>query len=74
MRKVSRTEEFENRNCGRFRRIFPCDDLGRQERYCEILRAALNVFMSGRSSSMQKEIVDDYSNTLKVAVSHWSVH
>ncbi|XP_005098301.1 tubulin polyglutamylase TTLL7 [Aplysia californica] len=62
IRKMADKEDYENRNCGRFRRIFPSEDRVRQDRYCRILSTAFSVFLAGRSNSMQKEIQVNYNN------------
>ena len=62
-------EDYENRNCGRFRRIFPSDDKVRQDRYCKILNNAFSCFLAGRGASMQKEIQVYYNNKYKVSSS-----
>ena len=66
VRKAGWREEFENRNKGRFIRIFPTDDRIRQERYIQLLSTAYTTFMSGRAPSMHKEIQLIYNNKLKV--------
>ncbi|XP_041358202.1 tubulin polyglutamylase TTLL7-like isoform X2 [Gigantopelta aegis] len=62
VRKTAAREEFENKNCGRFRRIFPCEDKARQEKYCSLLSSSFSVFMGGRGTTMQKEIQITYNN------------
>lgn len=66
VRKAGWREEFENKNRGRFLRIFPTDDKIRQERYIQLLQVAYSSFMSGRAPSMHKEIQLVYNNKLKV--------
>ena len=58
--------DYENRNCGRFRRIFPCDDRARQAKYLNMLTTAFSLFLSGRGNTMQKEIETNYANKLRV--------
>ena len=70
MKKAGIREEFENRNRGRFIRIFPSDDRARQERYIHLLELAYTTFMSGRASSMHKEIQLVYNNKLRVGFMH----
>lgn len=65
IRRASSKEDFENRNCGRFRRIFPCDDKARHNKYLNMLSTAFTLFLSGRGSSIQKEIEDNYNNKLR---------
>ncbi|XP_071117316.1 tubulin polyglutamylase TTLL7-like isoform X2 [Haliotis cracherodii] len=65
IRRAATREEYENRNCGRFRRIFPSDDRARQEKYCSLLSSCFTVFLAGRGSSMQKEIQTTYNNRLR---------
>lgn len=66
IRKAGTREEYENRNRGRFIRIFPTEDRLRQERYIHLLESAYSTFMSGRAPSMHKEIQLMYNNKLKV--------
>ena len=66
MRKAGFREEYENRNKGRFIRIFPTDDKIRQDRYIQLLQMAYTTFMAGRAPSMHKEIQITYNNKLKV--------
>jgi tubulin polyglutamylase TTLL7 len=66
VKKAGAREEYENRNRGRFIRIFPCEDKPKQEKYIHLLEAAYTTFMSGRATSMHKEIQLIYNNKLKV--------
>ena len=66
VRKAGFREEYENRNKGRFIRIFPTDDKIRQDRYIQLLQVAYTTFMAGRAPSMHKEIQITYNNKLKV--------
>ncbi|XP_045158569.1 tubulin polyglutamylase TTLL7-like [Mercenaria mercenaria] len=65
VKKAGSREEYENRNRGRFIRIFPSDDKVRQGKYIHLLEAAYSTFMSGRATSMHKEIQLIYNNKLK---------
>ncbi|KAK3777662.1 hypothetical protein RRG08_021773 [Elysia crispata] len=65
VRKMALREDFEIRNCGRFKRIFPSDDRMRQDRYCKIMSSAFSVFLAGRGTSMQREIQVNYNNKYK---------
>ncbi|KAK6178634.1 hypothetical protein SNE40_011164 [Patella caerulea] len=65
VRKATAREDYENRNLGRFRRIFPSDDKIRQEKYCNLLMTAFSVILSGRGAAMQKEILQTYNNRLQ---------
>ncbi|CAG5115127.1 unnamed protein product [Candidula unifasciata] len=65
VRKIASKEEFERRNCGRFRRIFPSDNHEKQDHYCKIMNEAFSVFLAGRGASMQKEIQVNYGNKYK---------
>lgn len=69
IRKDASREDFENRNSGRFRRIFPPDDKYSQEKYATLLSDAFNTFLSGRATSLQKEIARTYNNKLRVRCS-----
>lgn len=65
VRRMALREDFEIRNCGHFKRIFPSDDRLRQERYCKLMSSAFSVFLAGRGTSMQKEIQVNYNNKYK---------
>lgn len=65
IKKQVMREDYENRNMGRFRRIFPTEDKARQEKYIRLMSSIFNVFMSGRAPAMQKEIQRIYKNPLK---------
>ncbi|BFZ00035.1 hypothetical protein BsWGS_03074 [Bradybaena similaris] len=65
VRKLASKEEFERRNCGRFRRIFPSDIHEKQDHYCRIMNEAFSVFLTGRGASMQREIQANYGNKYK---------
>ena len=43
IRRDAAREDFENRNCGRFRRIFPPDDKFKLEKYINLLVDSLQV-------------------------------
>ena len=61
IRREAAREEYENRHSNRFRRIFPPDDKFRRERYAALLNESFKTFLAGRSSSLQKEIEEQYS-------------
>lgn len=65
IKKQVMREDYENRNMGRFRKIFPTEDKARQEKYIRLMSSIFNVFMSGRAPAMQKEIQRIYKNPLK---------
>ena len=67
MRKDAAREDYESRNCGRWRRIFPPDDKFKAEKYANLLSHAFNTFLSGRASQLQKEISRTYTNKLRVS-------
>ena len=69
MRRESGREDFENRNAGRFKRIFPPDDKFNRERYAKLMSEAAGVFLSGKATSMQQEIQRVYNNNLRVLTS-----
>ena len=66
IRREAAREDFENRNSGRFRRIFPPDDKFLREKYAGMLQDAFSVFLSGRTTSLQKEVHRTYRGQLKV--------
>ena len=74
IRRDAAREDFENRNIGRFRRIFPPDDKFLREKYAGMLADAFSVFLSGRTTSLQKEIQRTYTGQLKVSLLLWSLH
>jgi len=67
MRKDAIREEFENKHCGHFKRIFPPQDKFRQEKYMMLLSDAYGIFLSGRASSLQQEIKKTYNSMLRVS-------
>ncbi|XP_048759052.1 tubulin polyglutamylase TTLL7-like [Ostrea edulis] len=62
VRKATAREDFENRNAGRFRRIFPSEDKLKQQKYVNIMSSIFGIVMSGRAPAMQKEIQKVYNN------------
>lgn len=67
VRKATAREDFENRNAGRFRRIFPSEDKLKQQKYVNIMSSIFGVVMSGRAPAMQKEIQKVYNNQWRVS-------
>ena len=67
IRRDAAREDFENRNSGRFRRIFPPDDKFLREKYAGMLADAFNVFLSGRTTAQQREINKTHTGQLKVS-------
>ncbi|XP_063414102.1 tubulin polyglutamylase TTLL7-like isoform X4 [Mytilus trossulus] len=65
IKKQSLREDYDNRNMGKFRRIFPTEDKARQEKYVRLMSSIFNIFMSGRAPAMQKEIQRIYKNPLR---------
>lgn len=65
VRRDASREDFENRNCGRFQRIFPPEDKFRQEKYAGLMSAAFSLFLSSRSGTLQREIELTYNNKLQ---------
>ncbi|XP_074640830.1 tubulin polyglutamylase TTLL7-like isoform X3 [Tubulanus polymorphus] len=65
IRRETAREDYENRNIGRFRRIFPPEDKFKQERFAHLINEAFSLFLSGRSGALQKEITMTYSNRLR---------
>ncbi|XP_070563404.1 LOW QUALITY PROTEIN: tubulin polyglutamylase TTLL7-like [Ptychodera flava] len=56
VRRENAREEFENRNMGRFRRIFPPTDKFSIDKYTGLLADAFQLFLSGRAASLQREV------------------
>ena len=69
VRKATAREDFENRNAGRFRRIFPSEDKLKQQKYVNIMSSIFGIVMSGRAPAMQKEIQKVYNNQFRVRTS-----
>ncbi|XP_013397848.1 tubulin polyglutamylase TTLL7 isoform X2 [Lingula anatina] len=67
IRKDATREDFENRNCGRFRRIFPPDDKFHADKFTNLLTSAFSTFLSGKATTLTKEIERTYNNKLKEA-------
>lgn len=67
VRKATAREDFENRNAGRYKRIFPSDDKAKQQKYISLMSSVFGIFMSGRAPAMQKEIQKVYNNQLRVS-------
>ena len=67
LRKEATREDFENRNSGRFKRIFPPEDKFRREKYAALLADAYSIFLSGRGGSLQEEIKRTYTGALRVS-------
>ncbi|XP_022315097.2 tubulin polyglutamylase TTLL7-like [Crassostrea virginica] len=65
VRKATAREDFENRNAGRFRRIFPSEDKLKQQKYVNIMSSIFGIVMSGRAPAMQKEIQKVYNNQFR---------
>jgi tubulin polyglutamylase TTLL7 len=74
VRRGAAREEHENRNSGRYQRIFPPDDKFKQEKYSALLNDAFSIFLSGRSGSLQKEIQMTYNQKLRVSDEARVVH
>ncbi|KAH0618472.1 hypothetical protein JD844_017707 [Phrynosoma platyrhinos] len=54
-RQISK-EEHENRHMGNYRRIYPPDDKTLLEKYENLLATAFQTFLSGRATSLQREM------------------
>lgn len=67
IRKDASREDFENRHCGDFTRIFPPDDKFRREKYTKLMAEAFNTFLSGRANSLQQELDRTYNKKLRVS-------
>ena len=72
IRREAAREEYENKHCNRFKRIFPPEDKFRREKYAHLLNESFKTFLSGRSSSLQKEIEEQYSQKLRVRICFYS--
>ena len=67
LRKDAAREDFENRNCGHFKRIFPPEDKYRREKYTNLLSEAYATFLSGRATGLQAEMQKIYNSNLRVS-------
>ena len=67
IRKENAKTDFEDRNCGRFRRIFPPQDRYQQERYAKLLLSAFNSLVVGKNASMAREIERQYLKKYRVS-------
>lgn len=68
IRKENAKTDFEDRNCGRFRRIFPPQDRYQQERYAKLLLSAFNNLVVGKNASMAREIERQYLKKYRVSL------
>lgn len=70
IRRENAKIEYEDRNCGRFRRIFPPQDKFLQEKYAKLLYSAFNnlVIGAGKNGSIAKEIEIQYLRKYKVRI------
>ena len=68
IRKDSAREDYENRNCGRFKRIFPSEDRFRREHYAGLMSEVFGAFISGRTNTLQQEVKRVYTNQLRVSI------
>ncbi|XP_063284061.1 tubulin polyglutamylase TTLL7 isoform X2 [Pelobates fuscus] len=56
VRKQISREEYENRNLGNYRRIYPPDDKLLLEKYEGLLATAFQTFLAGRAATLQREM------------------
>lgn len=56
VRKQVSKEEHENRHMGNYRRIYPPEDKALLAKYEHLLAVAFQTFLSGRASSLQREM------------------
>jgi hypothetical protein len=59
-------EEFENRHCGKFRRIFPPDDKFKRDEYLKLILESFEIVMPGRAQNLQQEFNKFYCSNLQV--------
>ncbi|XP_075244954.1 tubulin polyglutamylase TTLL7-like [Convolutriloba macropyga] len=62
LRRESIRQEYESKNLGKFRKIFPIDDRVQLEQYITILSKGFDVLLAGRGGQLQKEIISNYKN------------
>ncbi|XP_071508223.1 tubulin polyglutamylase TTLL7-like [Diadema antillarum] len=55
VRRENAREDYENRNMGRFRRIYPPQDRFLKEKYDQLIAEAFEVFLSGRAATLQRD-------------------
>ena len=68
VKKENARTDYENRNCGRYRRIFPPPERHRQERYAKLLYTAFNslVIGAGANGAIAREIERQYMRKYRV--------
>lgn len=59
-------EEFENRHCRKFRRIFPPDDKFKRDEYLKLISESFEIVMPGRAQNLQQEFNKFYCSNLQV--------
>ena len=62
LRKEAARQEYEAKNLGKFRRIFPIDDRSMLEHYIKLLSKAFETLLAGRANQLQKEVISNYQN------------
>ena len=62
LRKEAARQEYESKNLGKFRRIFPMDDRSLLEHYVKVLSKAFDVLLAGRANQIEKEVISNYQN------------
>nr|XP_054764453.1 tubulin polyglutamylase TTLL7-like [Lytechinus pictus] len=55
VRRENAREDYENRNMGRFRRIYPPHDRMLKEKYDRLIDDAFEIFLSGRAATIQRD-------------------
>ena len=62
-------DDYESRNLGRFKKIFPPEDKFRREKYAALMEDAFSIFLpGGRAGGMKEEIERLYKNPLRVII------
>ncbi|XP_071799892.1 tubulin polyglutamylase TTLL7-like [Asterias amurensis] len=65
VRRDNAREDYENRNMGSFRRIYPPQDKMSQDGYYTLLTDAFQLFLSGRAAALQRDASQAYNNSLR---------
>ncbi|XP_038049543.1 tubulin polyglutamylase TTLL7-like isoform X2 [Patiria miniata] len=65
VRRDNAREDYENRNIGSFRRIYPPQDKLSQDNYYTLLTDAFQLFLSGRAAALQRDATKMYNTGLR---------
>lgn len=76
VRKENARTEYEDRNCGRFLRIFPPTERFQQEKYAKLMYSAFSnlVIGAGKNGAIAKEIERQYIKKYRVTSNVLHIH